>query len=52
MNYYYFVKDIIKIIGKLPNKTCGLDPVPTWIIKKLPGTMAPIIADIINIIDL
>ena len=40
--------DIIKIIGKSPNKTCGLDPVPTWIIKKLPGTMAPIIAVIIN----
>ena len=40
--------DIIKIIGKSPNKTCGLDPVPTWIIKKLPGTMAPIIDDIIN----
>ena len=40
--------DIIKIIGKSPNKTCGLDPVSTWIIKKLPGTMAPIIADIIN----
>ena len=35
-------------IGKSPNiKTCGY-PVPTWIIKKLPGTMAPIIADIIN----
>ena len=40
--------DIIKTIGKSPNKTCGLDPVPTWIIKKLPGTVAPIIADIIN----
>ena len=41
--------DIIKKnIGKTPNKTCGLDPVPTWIIKKLPVTMAPIIADIIN----
>ena len=40
--------DIIHIFGKSPNKTCGLDPVPTWIIKKLPGTMAPIIADIIN----
>ena len=41
------LSDIIKIIGKSPNKTCGLDPVPTWIIKKLLGTMAPIIADII-----
>ena len=40
--------DIIKIIGKSPNKTCGLDPVPTWIIQKNSGTVAPIIADIIN----
>ena len=27
----------------------GWYPVPIWIIKKFPGTMAPIIADIINI---
>ena len=35
--------DITKIIGKSPNKTCGLDRVPTCIIRQL-----PIIADIIN----
>ena len=42
------ISDIIKIIGKSPNKTCGLDPVPTWLIKQLPGTIAPIITDIVN----
>ena len=32
--------DIIKNIRKSSNKTCGLDPALTWIIKRLPGTMA------------
>jgi len=36
------------LIGTCPNKTCSLDPVPTWVIKKLVLYFSPILAAICN----
>lgn len=40
--------DVVKIINKSPNKSCDLDPVPTWMMKQLVDTTAPVITDIVN----
>ena len=36
------------MIGACPNKTCSLDPIPTWIIKKLIPYFSPILTAICN----
>ena len=36
------------IIQSTPNKNCDLDPVPTSLLKQIPPSIIPLIADIIN----
>lgn len=40
--------EIRNIIMTSPNKTCGLDPAPTWLVKKCIHELLPIITQIIN----
>jgi len=37
-----------KLIMRAPNKQCGLDPVPTWLIKKFHHIMGPIFSLLVN----
>ena len=39
---------ILQLITALPNKSCSLDPVPTWIIKQYSDVLAPFIAFLVN----
>ena len=41
------VKKILKIIKNSPTKSCSLDPLPTWLLKKT-DTLLPTITQIIN----
>jgi len=40
--------DVDKLITAAPNKTCQLDPIPTWLVKKVSGLLAPFVAVLIN----
>ncbi len=40
--------DVEKLITAAPNKTCQLDPAPTWLIKKFSSLLAPFIALFFN----
>ena len=40
--------DVYKLIGSAPNKSCQLDPVPTWIVKELRSSLSPFIALLFN----
>ena len=42
------VNDVMKMIGRAKNKSCSLDPVPSWIIKQFAGQLAPFIAMLFN----
>jgi hypothetical protein len=42
-------EDIKKIIAKSPSKFCGLDPVPTWLIKDCLSSLLPVITKIVNL---
>ena len=35
--------DVVKLIGAAANKTCQLDPVPTWLVKRFSSLLAPFI---------
>ena len=39
---------ILQLIKASPNKSCSLDPVPTWIIKQYSDVLAPFIAFLVN----
>ena len=39
---------ISNLIGACPNKSCSLDPIPTWVIKKLIPYFTPILTAICN----
>jgi hypothetical protein len=39
--------EIVKLISKSPNKSCLLDPVPTWIVKEF-RLLAPLITRLFN----
>ena len=41
--------EIIHFINSSPNKSCVLDPVPTWIVKKCALELAPLITKLINL---
>ena len=41
-------KEVKTIIMKSPNKSCELDPVPTWLLKSCVDELLPIITAIIN----
>ena len=41
-------ENISNLIGSCPNKSCSLDPIPTWVIKKLVPYFSPILTAICN----
>jgi hypothetical protein len=40
--------DIRKLVMKSPSKSCMLDPLPTWLLKKLLEPLLPALTDIVN----
>ena len=43
------INEAVKIISETKPKTCLLDPIPTWIVKKLTFLLAPIFCAIANV---
>ena len=41
-------EEIQKLISSAPNKTCELDPAPTWLVKDMRGLLSPFISLPIN----
>ena len=41
-------EEVAKTLSKAPNKSCALDPIPTWLLKQCIGQLTPIITAIIN----
>ena len=41
-------EDVVNIIKKAPCKTCALDPVPSWMVQKHLGILAPTLTRIVN----
>ena len=39
--------DIVKTISSTPSKSCALDPIPTWLIKKC-SAIPPLLRDVVN----
>jgi len=42
------LEEITKLIASVSNKTCQLDPVPTWLLKQCTQQLAPVIRNIVN----
>ncbi len=42
-------EEVSELIGKSPTKSCALDPLPTWLLKKCSGELVPVITQIINL---
>ena len=42
------VDNVKKLVTKSPTKSCGLDPLPTWLLKKFVEPLLPTITHIIN----
>lgn len=42
------IEEVTALIKKSPCKTCSLDPVPSWLIKKCSPELAPVLSHIIN----
>ena len=42
-------EEVRKIISTSPTKSCSLDPIPTWLLKKCMDNLIPILTSIINI---
>ena len=38
----------VKSVSSAPNKTCELDPAPTWLVKDMRGLLSPFISLLIN----
>ena len=43
------VEDLTKIIMKSPSKSCLLDPLPTWLLKKHLPSIMPVLCHIVNV---
>ena len=41
-------EEIVGIIESSPDKSCNLDPIPTWLLKSCTSELAPIIVAIVN----
>ena len=41
-------KELVKMINNLPNKQCALDPIPTWLLKRIASLIAPFLVSIFN----
>ena len=42
------MQEVEKLITRSPAKSCGLDPVPTWLLKQHAECLVPIITSIVN----
>jgi len=42
------IDEVNKLISASPNKTCQLDPVPTWLVKEMRELLAPLITLLFN----
>jgi len=42
------IDEVNKLISAPPNKTCQLDPVPTWLVKEMRELLAPFIILLFN----
>jgi hypothetical protein len=42
-------EEVEQVMRKLPNKTCMLDPLPTWLLKQNLSLVSPIITRIVNV---
>jgi len=40
--------EVTKILASMPSKSCFLDPVPTWIVKKIHDVLASVICNLCN----
>jgi len=40
---------IIKLLSTLPAKSCSLDPVPTWLLKRISATIYPILCHLCSL---
>ena len=40
--------DVRKLIKPTPNKSCGLDPIPTWLVKEFSEQIAPFVTVLLN----
>jgi len=40
--------DVSRLIGRAKNKTCNLDPVPTWIVKEFADQLSPFVSVLFN----
>ena len=43
------MQEVEKLLMWSPAKSCGLDPVPTWLLKQHAECLVPIITNIVNI---
>ena len=41
--------EIVKLLDNINDKSCALDPIPSWLVKKLSCTFAPIFQRIVNV---
>ena len=41
-------EELVKMINNLPNKQCALDPIPTWLLKRIESLIAPFLVSIFN----
>ncbi len=40
--------EVLKVVGASPNKSCGLDPLPTWLLKDNITTFLPVLVSMVN----
>ena len=43
------VSEITKLLSTLPAKSCLLDPIPTWLLKRISTTISPILCHLCNL---
>ena len=41
-------EELLSVIKKCPNKSCALDPMPTWLVKQHVDTLLPTLCRIVN----
>ena len=41
-------EDLLKVVSKCPNKSCGLDVFPTWLLKQHVSVLSPALVRIVN----
>ena len=41
-------EELVKMINNLPNKQCALDPIPSWLLKRIASLITPFLVSIFN----